>query len=314
MTEEYEAQRRRNAAEEARRQREIAEKAPEVARLSNERHSLILSGIRSMLESGEKTDLESLMRGYNAKIHEALRDHGYPEDYLEPVYRCSVCRDTGLAGEGVRRECACFTRRLRELEDQENGGSAESFEAFDIHVFPVTPVSENGITQRMYMKTVRKKVEAFADSYPETYRNLCLHGSSGLGKTYLMRCVARRLRERGLDAVYVTAYRLLDDLRSDYFRPGSRDTSPYFEADLLLIDDLGMEPLFESITVEVFCNVLNERTLRSLGTAVSTNLTRVEMEKRYTERFISRLLDSRICLDVPFWGSDLRMVRQKENP
>ena len=74
-----------------------------------------------------------------------------------------------------------------------------------------------------------------------------------------------------------------------------------------------MEPLFESITVEVFCNVLNERTLRSLGTAVSTNLTRVEMEKRYTERFISRLLDSRICLDVPFWGSDLRMVRQKDD-
>ena len=304
---EYEAQRMKNAALEDARLDEIRENAPDVAALVDKRHQMILGGIQKIFENGKSADVEQVMRDYNARIREALVRAGYDADYLQPQYRCPICRDTGLVGDSIRTECQCFIKRLREMDEQDDGGAG--FERFDPSVFPADPLPGTEVTQRMYMKTVRKKCEQYADAYPEGLKNLCLHGSSGLGKTFLMRCVAKRLRERGLDAVYVTAYKLLDDLRSEYFRPGSRDTQAYFEADLLLIDDLGMEPLFESITVETFYNVLNERTLRNLGTAVSTNLSRVEMEKRYTERFTSRLLDGRVCLDVPFYGKDLRLRR-----
>ena len=70
-----------------------------------------------------------------------------------------------------------------------------------------------------------------------------------------------------------------------------------------------MEPLFENITVESIFNLLNQRTMKGLGTVISTNLSRVELQKRYTERFTSRLLDARTSLLLAFYGQDIRLVK-----
>ena len=77
--------------------------------------------------------------------------------------------------------------------------------------------------------------------------------------------------------------------------------------DVLLIDDLGMEPLMENITVEQIYNLLNSRLLRGHYTAISTNLSRLELKQKYTERVTSRLLDARSALAIPFMGKDIRL-------
>ena len=41
-----------------------------------------------------------------------------------------------------------------------------------------------------------------------------------------------------------------------------------------------------------------------------TNLNLTEMGKRYTERFSSRLLDTRVSIAIPFMGRDIRLLRQ----
>ena len=41
-----------------------------------------------------------------------LTDYGYPEDYLERKFRCSICRDTGYTDEG--RVCTCCRERAAE--------------------------------------------------------------------------------------------------------------------------------------------------------------------------------------------------------
>ena len=43
---------------------------------------------------------------------ELLTSSGYPEDYLERKYRCSICRDTGYTDEG--RVCTCAKERAEE--------------------------------------------------------------------------------------------------------------------------------------------------------------------------------------------------------
>ena len=43
---------------------------------------------------------------------ELLTSNGYPEDYLERKYRCSICRDTGYTDEG--RVCTCAKERAEE--------------------------------------------------------------------------------------------------------------------------------------------------------------------------------------------------------
>ena len=308
VMEQYRLQRDRNAAEEERRRQEIAREHPELAALCRERHEMILNGIRRMLggRGNENADLEERMNACNARIREALRENGYPENYLEPVYRCEKCRDTGYVGEKVREMCPCLKAAL----SRENAGPAreESFERFDAGFFPDTPLEEiPKYTQRAYMKVTRDACEKFADRYPEGGKiNLLLHGKSGLGKTYLARCVAGRLMERGFSVRFVTAFRLLDDLRQDYFRPEGV-TAEYMDTDFLIIDDLGIEPLFDKITVELILNVLNERLSRGKGTAISTNLERVELKERYTERFTSRFLAPATCLDLTFRGRDMRL-------
>ena len=309
VMEEYREQREKNAREESRRKHEVFSAHPDIAALCDKRMQLVTDGIRGMLTgNASDPDIPAIMQQYNQDIRKKIASYGYPEEYLEPVYRCGICRDTGFVGEPVRERCACLRKALAEKCGQ-NGSEEAGFEYSNPDIFPDTPLPGQSVTQRKYMNLVIGKCREYAEQYRSgPVRNLLLHGESGLGKTYLLQCIAKRVRERGIDAVYVTAYQLLDDLRTEYFRPGTRDTGRYFDCGLLLIDDLGMEPLFDNITVEVVFNVFNERNSRNLGTAISTNLNRIQLKERYTERFISRLLDRRNALDLPLYGQDLRLA------
>ncbi len=307
LMEEYRLQREENSRIESRRESEVFSAHPDIEKLCRERHQWILGGIAGILNGKESGDLEQIMEQRNREIGDRLAACGYPRDYLSPVYRCPDCRDTGYVGDTVKRECACMVKRAREME----AGTAydgASFENFDLSVFPDKKTAGQNVTQRSHMKHLLRACRSFAEEYPKGKRNLILSGNTGLGKTYLLKCVEKALSDRGLDTVYVTAYRLLDDLRSDYFRPGSKDISGFFDCDFLIIDDLGMEPLFDNITVELILNVLNERTLREKGVAVSTNLNFQDLKERYTERFFSRLLDKRTALSLSLFGEDLRLI------
>ena len=44
------------------------------------------------------------------------------------------------------------------------------------------------------------------------------------------------------------------------------------DTDVLMIDDMGVEPLMENITIVQWFNLINERQLRGKGTVISTNL------------------------------------------
>lgn len=308
----YRIRQEKNRRVEESRKAEVFAAHPDVEELCIKRHGMILGAVRSVFHEGS-TDSEAIMKEYNEKIRKLLAAYGYPEDYLAPVYTCPLCEDRGLVGEPIRTECECFRKTYMRMasEKSDTGASAHTFERFDLHRFPDEPLKEHpAVTQRSYMALLKDKCEHFADQYPDgEIKNVLLHGGSGLGKTYLVHCIMNRQHQLGREALYVTAYQLLNDLRSEYFRPGSVDASVYEETQLLLIDDLGMEPLFENITVESIFNLLNQRTMRGLGTVISTNLSRVELQKRYTERFTSRLLDARTSLLLAFYGQDIRLVK-----
>ena len=88
------------------------------------------------------------------------------------------------------------------------------------------------------------------------------------------------------------------------------------DAPLLLIDDLGTEPLMNNVTVTQLFNLLNERQLAGRHTVISTNLNPRELQERYTERIASRLLDESSCARLGFVGGDIRRNpnRKAANP
>ena len=78
-------------------------------------------------------------------------------------------------------------------------------------------------------------------------------------------------------------------------------------AEVLVIDDLGTEPIMENITVEYLFLLLNERRANALPTLVATNLTLDELKARYSERISSRLLDRSTTQMLRFFGRDVRL-------
>ena len=310
----YAARRQENEREEARRMEEIRARHPDLAALVEERHSMILSSVRSAFGGPCPDDPEQAMDDYNRRITSLLESKGYPQDYLAPVYQCARCRDTGYVYEhALRVPCACLKDAYQRALAEQNAADRadETFERFDESRFPDTPLPGSDVSQRKYMRIVRDKCQQYADGIPESGTlNLLLHGGSGLGKTFLLNCVGHAARGRGVDAVSVTAYDLLADLKAAFFSRDGAAPDVYFQAPLLRIDDLGMEPLLEGVTVEQIYNLLNSRMNRRLYTAFTTNLNLTEMGKRYTERFSSRLLDTRVSIAIPFMGRDIRLLKQ----
>ena len=310
LSENYRLQREKNAREEERRQEEVCAKDGQLAELITARRRMILDFCRSAVRDPGAEPPEETMRRYNREIRERLRLNGFPEDYLEPVYRCPKCRDTGLMGDEERVQCDCARQMILNLADTV-GTQEESFEAFDLNVFPENVPEGMEITQREEMRRIRDLAEAYADQFPaQQPRDLLLYGSSGLGKSYLLCCIARRLSERGMDVLLVSAYDVVRRMRDAFFGRED-DTGEFYQADLLLIDDLGMEPMLENITLEQLFHLISVRRSRRLPVVISTNLTMKELKARYSERIASRLLDSGLCRVVPIKGEDVRLIRQR---
>ena len=313
VTEEFERQRQQNEQEENRRREEIARNLPALDQLLQERHSMILRSVRGAFADPAMRNAEAMMESYNQKISAGLTAAGYPADYLAPVCRCPICRDEGYVYENaVRKPCACFLRAYDEMlsEAGQSMQGGETFSAFNESRFPDTPLPGTDVTQREYMRVVRDRCFQYAKGIPlGPVKTLLLHGGSGLGKTFLLNCVGNDAKTRGVDTLYVTAYDLLMALKNAYFSRTGETAQEYFDAELLLIDDLGMEPLMENITVEQLYNLFNARLIKGLYTAVSTNLNREEIKNRYTERVSSRLLDIRTGMAIPFKGKDIRLMK-----
>lgn len=299
----YDAIRQKNEEERERRRREVFAAVPRLAELDRELTSRLVASLKDALD-GKPTDsaaIQALVDESRALLVQA----GYDANYLDPIYTCPDCRDTGTRDDAQR--CACFKRRLLEdkLAEARLTDSDASFEKFNLSLFSDEPI-ENGKSQRDMMRRIRQICEAWANNFPGGTPILLLAGSAGLGKTYVSKCIMRRVIERGHTAAYYTAYRLFSLFHSD--RMGeSVDLSPLFEVPLLIIDDLGTEPMTRNVTIEYFFDLLNERYVAGLHTIIVTNLSFLELKQLYGDRIHSRLMGVRYSQKIIFKGRDVRL-------
>lgn len=313
LLEEYAQQRAQNDSDLNRRIEEAEMRDPEIARLRADSVTLALSTMRTILSlptQEARVDAAERMKqrgiSNNAEIRRRLKALGYPEDHLELQYRCPVCKDTGYVGEAPSRFCECFETRLRARRHEDGsmaGVEEQNFDTFDISLFP-----EAG-NQRNQMKAARRLCEDYANQFPASrFRSLLLTGTGGLGKTFLLNCIYARVMDRGLSAVRITAFRMFEAMRQQHV--GNDENFDGFtsliEAPLLLIDDLGTEPMMRNITVEYLFTLLNERTAAKRHTVIATNLSLDQLKDRYGERVSSRLMDH--CGVLQLTGKDLRTL------
>lgn len=299
---------REQALEECRlRQEAVYARFPRLREITEARKALTYQLGRSLLA---QEDPQSTRKAYAANMQALLREerdllkeNNIPPAFLEPVWRCDACQDTGyVTGEdGVKRMCACLTQRmLAEQFTQGQVSRRERFETFQEDIFP-TP------RQRKATCKARDICKDYAERFPgNNPPGLLILGQAGLGKSFLLNCVAVRVLERGFSVLSLPAY---DYMQAVLAALRDRQPMPDFHApDLLILDDLGAEPMLNNITRENLTNLLDARQRQGLATAFSSNFTREQIINEYGERFAFRLLSPRNTLTLELIGENLRLL------
>lgn len=267
-----------------------------------------LSQIEDELKILRFEQLGALLSGEGATAAleelEAKRDEIIKDSIRFPRYACEICGDTG-SFEG--NPCNCL---LEKIYAQCYGAVyisslPQGFDKFKLDAFDDKNMLPVGYTQRGLMKIYKKNAEKYINDFPGNQRkNILMMGKAGLGKSYLINCMAVEAKKKGADVLLMRA----GELHSLFFahRMGEDvDLSFLHNAKLLLVDDLGAEPITQNVSVEYLYSLINKRIEKGLHTVYATNVE--NLQKRYDDRIASRL-EYRDYTDIYlFGGSDLRM-------
>ena len=249
------------------------------------------------------------MQALFEKKQALLEEHGYPKDYLSPVYTCPDCHDTGYI-DG--RPCHCLTKAQADFLYANANLSdillEENFDTFDSEYYDDTTVNDNlSLTPKENINKLKDKHFDYA------YDNLIFYGPTGVGKTFLTHCIAKELLDTGHTVVYLTSLQLFDILEKGRFGKDEESeqirtkTDYLIHSDLLIIDDLGTE-LTNSFTISELYHFIEERHLQQKSTILSTNLTFQELLNRYGERIFSRFTGYyHFCMII---GDDIRPLKK----
>ena len=280
-----------------------------VASSSVRKARLLLDGDPSAISS-LKDELNALRKERNS----LLQENGYAIEYLDPVYRCQDCKDTGYVNG---QKCHCFKQAIINTVYAQSNIQAilerENFSHFSFDYYSDDDISST--TGLSAFATARQAVDTchqFIDDFENKPKNLFFYGSTGVGKTFLSNCIAKELLDKGYSVIYFTAFQLFDILSKGIFEKDADAIAAHqniFDCDLLVIDDLGTE-LSNSFTTSQLFLCVNERLLRHKSTIISTNLNFNQIVDIYSERTFSRICGDYTMIKL-FSKMDIRIQKQQ---
>lgn len=223
---------------------------------------------------------------------------------LKPNYSCKICNDFGFINGS---ECACLKKlKSQMLLENSNINSKDlpSFKDADFNLIKNEKIKQRTIKTFEKLKTWSEKLNS------TKYNCITLYGKTGVGKTYLMNCTMLNAIENGYDTLYTTAFNLNQTMLKYHLAKLDEKQNifaDYLNCDLLCIDDLGTENIFNNVTIEYLYLILNERLVNHKFTLITTNLFPDQIQSIYGDRIFSRLINKFSSLSFNMEGSDLRL-------
>ena len=312
----YEAIRDENRNLRLQRREEVFRILPRIRELEAEKASASAHQARLLIDGDEEalTRLKAALDRIASEKISLLQSAGYPAGYLDDIYTCPDCHDTGYitADDGTGTKCHCFKEQEIEiLYEQSNirgGFQNETFETLSYEYYSGEDLA--------HFKGAVDICTNFVQNFNQDYHNILFYGTVGTGKSFLSACIANALLKKGLFVLYFSSSSFFDTLaRYTFDETGSKKAlsdfcSDIFECDLLIIDDLGTENTNSFVNSELFV-CLNERHLRNHSTIISTNLNLKELRERYSDRVLSRISSNfELC---KLTGTDIRIQKKLNN-
>ena len=240
-----------NAAIQNERYKEVTSLCPQYQTIEDEIISL------SMQEAAKRIGNDSSDTNtdeFNERLQSLIKQKavllasiGKPSDYLDNIYTCKKCQDTGYIN-GTR--CSCFKKKAIDLiyhdSNLKNITANENFSTFSFDWYDKTTIdSATGLTPYNNIHKVFDVCQSFVKTFDTNFSNLLLLGETGVGKTFLSNCIAKELLDSYHSVIYLTAIELFKCFENSDFNKGEdveyQDVSYFIDCDLLIIDDLGTE-------------------------------------------------------------------------
>lgn len=309
------------------KKKELFEKIPKLKKLEDNLNRLALDMTRTILTDSDlnrevaEENLEYKINQLKDEMEKTLKAEGYTLNDLKPDYECKECNDTGVVTQGeLTKQCKCFMQKIIDVTYNQanmNKLDEESFNAFDIGFYSEKVDKEkysSEMSPRENILLIKKFAEDFVTNFDDkNQKNLFFTGNTGLGKTFLVNCIANEVIKKGKTVLYQTESPLMD-LVLDYKFSQGKDNfnkaqyNKIFDADLLIIDDLGTGAMNNTRFAELF-NIINTRLLSGKKMIISTNLNLNNLFSTYEERIVSRLIGNfMVC---KFYGEDIRLKKKK---
>lgn len=251
------------------------------------------------LDTKMQKELLSVLKKERVTI---LKDLKLKEEDFLPKYNCKACEDTGIH---KNQTCNCVKAVMAKLINNQIGVLVDT-----THTFAKSK-NENKLTEKN--TKIYEKASLWCEKYPTSkYKNLVLCGKTGVGKTFLTECIINALSKKFVPTLFVTAFGLNNTslkYHTTFDNTKSSILEPLLTCDVLVIDDLGTEPILKNVTAEYLYLIINERAIHNLTTIVTTNLTPNDINNRYGERIFSRLFNKSNSLAFNFDGCDLRIKK-----
>lgn len=296
------------------RRREVYGRIPGYQEMEEAVSTLSVQAARQMLDGddGALSALRAQLAQLKEKRRRLLVSAGFSADYLEPVYTCPDCQDTGYvaADGGIKEKCHCFRRQelavLYAQSNIQNMVERENFSTLSYEYY-------QGEDLQRFTAAVALS-QKFVQNFKQDYHNLFFYGTVGTGKSFLSGCIAGELLKAGCSVIYFSALNLFDRLAQYSFDAKARDALQGFYEDLygcelLIIDDLGTEVTNSFVTSQLF-SCLGERALRRKSIIISTNLSLEELRDRYSDRIFSRITTGfDLC---KLTGPDIRIYKKRQ--
>ena len=242
----------------------------------------------------EDIALKHAVEDLKFEMEKFLVKNNYDKNMLTPKYECKKCNDTGVVGGRI---CSCFLAELNKKMSFLNSSQTE-FKKFDACNEKI--MNETDIKACNWLKN-------WCARYPNiTKTNINIIGGAGSGKTFFLECIANELINKNFSVYFKTAFEL-NELARLYHMGKSFEFGDLLNVDILLIDDLGTEPILKNVTKEYLYNLINVRQINNRPTFISTNLSLDNILSRYDERIFSRLGNKNLSINIVLNSSDKRL-------
>lgn len=294
----------------------VYEKVPRIKEIDDKIYSLGFSNMQNILKNPDEADrynseMKEKFKILRAEKQRLIEENNIPSNYDEYEYECKECKDTGFTENG--KKCGCFTQRLiNEAYAKSNLGDTLKKQNFDMFSFDYySKKSENGkISPYENIVRIYNYCKKFCGEFDTIEKSLFFYGPTGLGKTFVSSCIAKDIMDKGKTVIYTRSTKLFN-IYDDYKFGRNSDKSVIdnlYDADLLIIDDLGTEPQSKNNLSFLF-DLIYDRLSEGKKIIINTNLSMKEIEKTYSSRFSSRIYES--FMIYGFYGEDIRIQKMK---